>query len=99
MLQPSNRMQYFSFFILYKLIYDSQGTEFDQLEEGEKYEKLLELVLEPEGTVVKALSEATQITEADEVAHLLVRIFEANERGISLVKMVVMAEVAITGMF
>lgn len=48
--------------------------------------------------VVLALGEATQITEADEVAHLLVRFFEANDRGLALVKMVVTAEVSITGM-
>ena len=49
-------------------------------------------------SVVLALGESTQITEADEVAHLLVRLFEANDRGLSMVKMVVTAEVNITGM-
>lgn len=59
---------------------------------------MLELLLEPEMSVVLALGESTQITEADEVAHLLVRLFESNDRGLSMVKMVVTAEVNITGM-
>jgi hypothetical protein len=65
----------------------NQGTEFDQTgEESEKYEKLVELLIEPDLSVVLALCEATQITEADEVAGLLIRLYESYEKTIPLLK-------------
>lgn len=64
-----------------------QGTEFDQTgEESEKYEKLIELLMEPDQSVVLALCEATQITEADDVASLLIRLFESYEKTMPLLK-------------
>lgn len=75
----------------------NQGTEFDSLaEEGDKFDKLLDLVLDPKLEVVLALCAVIQITEADEVAQLLVRLFEANERTMMMLKMVIEQEVSKT---
>eukprot|EP01133_Synstelium_polycarpum_P017457 gene17457-20830_t len=75
----------------------NQGTGFGVAEdESEKYEKFVELLLEPEYYAVIALGEATQITEADEVAKLLVNFFDVNDRAIAILKKVIHQEVSST---
>jgi hypothetical protein len=75
----------------------NQGTEFDSLaEEGEKYDKLVDLLLDSKLEVVLALCNVIQITEADEVAQLLVRLFEANEKTMSMLKKAIEQEVTKT---
>jgi neurofibromin 1 len=54
---------------------------------------ILQLMLEPDLTVALALSEVTQMTEADEVAGMLVRIFEVYDKTISLLRASIEAEV------
>eukprot|EP01087_Luapelamoeba_hula_P001442 TRINITY_DN1115_c0_g1_i1.p1 TRINITY_DN1115_c0_g1~~TRINITY_DN1115_c0_g1_i1.p1 ORF type:complete len:2561 (-),score=353.59 TRINITY_DN1115_c0_g1_i1:117-7799(-) len=71
----------------------NQGAEFDSGTEGGRYDKLLELIIEPKMDVVLALSSVIQITEADDVAQLLVRLFEANERTMDLLRKAIKQEV------
>lgn len=70
-----------------------QGTGFDSSENGDKYYKFSELLLDPALDVVMALCEVTQVTEADDVAHLLVKIFEANDKTMDLLKVSISQEV------
>jgi len=75
----------------------NQGAEFDTGDEsGDKYYKLLEIVMDRDLTLVLMLSDVVQITEADKVAQLLVRIFEANDKTMDLLKASISAEVAKT---
>eukprot|EP01132_Coremiostelium_polycephalum_P003622 gene3622-4511_t len=74
----------------------NQGTGFDVLEDensSDRYEKFVELLLEPEFYCVLALGEITQITEADEVAKVLVNFFESNDKTMSILKTVIQQEV------
>lgn len=70
-----------------------EGTEFSMGDEGEKYFRLLELILDPSLEVVLTLADVTPITEADAVAQLLVRIFEANDATMTLLRGAISAEV------
>eukprot|EP00011_Vannellida_sp_DIVA3-517-6-12_P006707 CAMPEP_0114622840 /NCGR_PEP_ID=MMETSP0168-20121206/9942_1 /TAXON_ID=95228 ORGANISM="Vannella sp., Strain DIVA3 517/6/12" /NCGR_SAMPLE_ID=MMETSP0168 /ASSEMBLY_ACC=CAM_ASM_000044 /LENGTH=1801 /DNA_ID=CAMNT_0001834063 /DNA_START=22 /DNA_END=5428 /DNA_ORIENTATION=+ len=72
-----------------------EGTDFEMGgEELDKYYKLTELILQDANLdIVLTLCEVTQITEADAVAANLVRIFEANERVLDLIKAAIAAEV------
>jgi hypothetical protein len=75
----------------------NQGAEFDTEDDSvDKYYKLLELVMDRDLTLVLLLSDAVQITEADKVAQLLVRIFEANDKTMDLLKASIVAEVSKT---
>ncbi|KAF2077194.1 hypothetical protein CYY_001515 [Polysphondylium violaceum] len=74
----------------------NQGTGFDVLEDensSDRYEKFVELLLEPDYYCVLGLGEITQITEADEVAKVLVNFFEANDKTMSILKAVIQHEV------
>ncbi|KAL6048750.1 Neurofibromin 1 [Balamuthia mandrillaris] len=71
----------------------NQGTQFELPEEGERYDKLVELLLDKKLDVVLALCNAIQITEADEAAKILVRFFEANEKTMLLLKKTIEQEV------
>jgi len=73
----------------------NQGAEFDSSSDDntDKYNKLVELLLDSDLEVVMALCDATQITEADEVAQLLTRLFEANDRTMDLLKSSILIEV------
>jgi len=71
----------------------NEGAEFDQQSEEAKYDKLMELIFEADLSVVSALCDSTQITEADDVAALLVRLFEGNDKTLSLLKATVEQEV------
>eukprot|EP01088_Endostelium_zonatum_P001228 TRINITY_DN1152_c0_g1_i1.p1 TRINITY_DN1152_c0_g1~~TRINITY_DN1152_c0_g1_i1.p1 ORF type:complete len:2790 (-),score=689.70 TRINITY_DN1152_c0_g1_i1:4-8373(-) len=71
------------------------GTEFDA-GEREKYDKLVDLLLEPSLDVVLALCEVIQITEADELASILVRLFESNDKTLHLLRKVIEQEVGST---
>eukprot|EP01090_Pellita_catalonica_P017046 TRINITY_DN5062_c0_g4_i1.p1 TRINITY_DN5062_c0_g4~~TRINITY_DN5062_c0_g4_i1.p1 ORF type:complete len:2520 (+),score=346.34 TRINITY_DN5062_c0_g4_i1:70-7629(+) len=71
----------------------NQGTEFDVLEGGEKYDKLVDLLLDSSLEVVMGLCSVIQITEADTLAALLVRIFESNDKTLKLLKKAIEVEV------
>jgi len=70
-----------------------EGTDFDSGESVDKYYKLLELILDDDLEVALALGDVTPITEADKVAQLLVRVFEANDKALDLLKASIRAEV------
>ena len=70
-----------------------EGTDFDSGESVDKYYKLLELITDSDLEVALALGDVTPITEADKVAQLLVRIFEANDKALDLLKAAIRAEV------
>eukprot|EP01094_Clydonella_sp_ATCC50884_P006709 TRINITY_DN1591_c0_g1_i1.p1 TRINITY_DN1591_c0_g1~~TRINITY_DN1591_c0_g1_i1.p1 ORF type:complete len:2499 (-),score=1256.67 TRINITY_DN1591_c0_g1_i1:167-7663(-) len=75
----------------------NQGTEFDLGDDSaDRYYKLLELMMEGDMGLVLALGDAVQITEADKVAQLLVRIFEANDKTLELVRAAINGEVSKT---
>ena len=58
-----------------------------------------QLIFETDLSVVLALCDSTQVTEADDVASLLVRLFEGNDKTLSLLKAAVEQEVQRTGIF
>ena len=70
-----------------------ERTDFDSGDGGDKYYKLLELVMDPGAEAILTLCDVTAITEADYVAQLLVRIFEANEKTLELLKAAILDEV------
>merc|ERR1712137_789744 len=70
-----------------------EGTDFDSGESVDKYYKLQELILDSDLEVALTLGDVTPITEADKVAQLLVRIFEANDKALDLIKASIRAEV------
>ena len=73
-----------------------EGTEFDSNESAaDKYYKLLELAVlhDCDLDIVLTLGDVTPITEADKVAQLLVRIFEANDKALDLLKYSIRKEV------
>ncbi|KYR01829.1 hypothetical protein DLAC_01846 [Tieghemostelium lacteum] len=77
----------------------NQGTGFDVVEDdqsADRYEKFIELLLEPDYSCILALGEITQITEADEVAKVLVNFSEANDKTMSVLKSVIQHEVTNT---
>eukprot|EP01114_Cavostelium_apophysatum_P004552 TRINITY_DN1484_c0_g1_i2.p1 TRINITY_DN1484_c0_g1~~TRINITY_DN1484_c0_g1_i2.p1 ORF type:complete len:1402 (-),score=458.43 TRINITY_DN1484_c0_g1_i2:3446-7651(-) len=75
----------------------SQGTEFDNSEESEdKYDKLLELLFDTDLALITSLIDAVPVGEADDVATLLVRIFEANDKLSLLMKAAIEHEVSTT---
>lgn len=75
----------------------NQGTEFDTGDDSvDRYYKLLELIMEGDMALILTLGDSIQITEADKVAQLLVRIFEANDKTLELVRAAIDAEVSKT---
>ena len=74
-----------------------EGAEFDMGGDSvDKYYKLLEIVMEPKLDLILSLCEVTPITEADAVCSLLVRIFQANDRTLDLLKASIVFEVSKT---
>ena len=74
-----------------------QGAEFEAGDEGaDKYYRLVELLAEHGMDVVLALADAIQITEADTIAALLVRVFEAQDKTMDLMKTAIEAEISRT---
>ena len=75
-----------------------QGTEFDMAEEDgvDKYYKLSELIFDRKFEVILTLCEVTPVTEADAIAQLCCRIFEANHCVIDLIKASIVYEVSKT---
>ena len=69
-----------------------EGTDFDNAESGDKYYKLLEVILS-DLDVALTLGDVTPITEADKVAQLLIRIFEANDKSLDLLRQSIRSEV------
>eukprot|EP01113_Clastostelium_recurvatum_P009144 TRINITY_DN1436_c0_g1_i2.p1 TRINITY_DN1436_c0_g1~~TRINITY_DN1436_c0_g1_i2.p1 ORF type:complete len:2696 (+),score=879.69 TRINITY_DN1436_c0_g1_i2:238-8325(+) len=69
----------------------NQGTEFD-LGDTDKYAKLTELLLDSDLSLVTALGEITQVTEADQIAAALIRLFESNDKSMMLVRRLIMME-------
>jgi len=74
-----------------------QGAEFEDAGESkDKYDKLLDMLREPGLPLVLALCDAVQITEADELSQILVRLFEAHDQVMELLKCSIDAEVGKT---
>ena len=75
-----------------------QGTEFEMSDEAgaDKYYKLTELILDTNLETVLTLCDVTPITEADAIAQLVVRVFEANQRVMDLIKASISYEVSKT---
>ncbi|KAJ3122925.1 Ras GTPase activating protein ira2 [Nowakowskiella sp. JEL0407] len=69
-------------------------------EEGQilqdRHERLLELVVSPDMTVVLALCEVTKVGDTDEIAKVLLNIFEKKGLSLQLLEAVVEREVQIT---
>jgi len=65
----------------------------DKVDGKGKYDKLVDLLLEPDMKLVLALSASCQITEADEVSELLVRFFDSNGSVMKLLRTAIDEEV------
>ncbi|GAM17779.1 hypothetical protein SAMD00019534_009540 [Acytostelium subglobosum LB1] len=76
----------------------NQGTGFDAVtdEPEEKYEKFIDLLLEPEFYAILSFIEAIPITEADELAPILVNFLEHHDRTLVVLKKVIQQEVVST---
>lgn len=70
----------------------NQGAEFG-VERGDRYDKLVQLLLDHEMQVLLAWGEATPITEADEVCQLMIHLGEMTETTTQLVCRAIDAEV------
>jgi hypothetical protein len=74
-----------------------QGAEFDVVGEDDvdKYDRLLEFIQDPQMQLAKAIAEVVPVTEADEIASILVRLFMADgtDRALALLKCVIELEV------
>lgn len=76
-----------------------QGTEFEALSESfaqDRYEKLLDLIMEPDMSIAVALAGCAQPTDADIIASLLIHVFYGNGKALNLLDAVVDYEVAST---
>ena len=74
-----------------------QGAKLDSDEvQGSKYEKLVDLLLEPELRLISALNTSCQITEADELSFVLLRFFEYHDRVMMLLRSALEAEIKMT---
>ena len=70
-----------------------QGAKLDSdLDEKTKYDKLADLLLEPELRLLSAISESCQITEADELSQVLVRFFHYRDRVMLLLRAAIREE-------
>jgi GTPase-activator protein for Ras-like GTPase/Divergent CRAL/TRIO domain/Cell morphogenesis C-terminal len=74
-----------------------QGAEFEDAGESkDKYDKLVDMLRERGLPLVLALCDAVQITEADELSQILVRLFDAHDQVMDLLKCSIDAEVGKT---
>ena len=70
-----------------------QGAKLDSdLDEKNKYDKLADLLLEPELRLLSAISESCQITEADELSQVLVRFYHCRDRVMLLLRAAIREE-------
>ncbi|OZJ04004.1 hypothetical protein BZG36_03619, partial [Bifiguratus adelaidae] len=77
----------------------NSGTEFDTLAENvmsDRYEKLVELIVEDDLTVTLAMCETCPVTDMDDLAQTLLACFESNGQVMTLLKAVIKSEVANT---
>eukprot|EP01119_Soliformovum_irregulare_P019017 TRINITY_DN5943_c0_g1_i1.p1 TRINITY_DN5943_c0_g1~~TRINITY_DN5943_c0_g1_i1.p1 ORF type:complete len:2529 (-),score=855.67 TRINITY_DN5943_c0_g1_i1:42-7628(-) len=75
----------------------NQGAEFDQnSEEGDKYDKLVQLLFEPDLALALSVCDSAQITEADDIAALMIRIFEFGDKTMMILKACIAIEIART---
>ena len=82
--------------VLTNILKQGAKLESDKSEGQNKYDKLLDLILEPDMKLVIALSTSCQITEADEVAELLVRFFDSHGSIMNLLRTSIDEEVSRT---
>ncbi|CAG8470540.1 8562_t:CDS:10 [Ambispora gerdemannii] len=76
-----------------------QGTEFDGLAENainDRYEKLVELIIGSDLSIALSLCDVCPVSDIDEVAQMLLTIFESRGRTMSLLKTVIEKEVSST---
>ena len=70
-----------------------QGAKLDSdLDEKNKYDKLADLLLEPELRLLSAISDSCQITEADELSQVLVRFYHYRDRVMLLLRAAIREE-------
>jgi len=81
-------------FIFYRKRKDNYGALANLILGSTMLDELQKLLLEQDLSLVMAIGSSIQITEADEVAHALICIFEANKQSVRLLKAFVTKEVA-----
>ncbi|KAG0221205.1 Ras GTPase activating protein ira2 [Mortierella sp. GBA43] len=78
----------------------TQGTEFAVLSESameDRYEKLIDLIASPDLTLVLSLCQVCPVTEIDDLAIVLLHVFESRGLAMPLLKAIIMKEVRETG--
>ncbi|KAG9291425.1 hypothetical protein G9A89_021843 [Geosiphon pyriformis] len=74
----------------------NQGTEFEGLAENamnDRYDKLVELITDSDLNIVMSLCEVCPVSDIDEVAQVLLNVFESRNRTMPLLKAVIEKEV------
>ncbi|KAI1294478.1 Ras GTPase activating protein ira2 [Mortierella claussenii] len=77
-----------------------QGTEFAVLSESameDRYEKLIDLIASPDLTLVLSLCQVCPVSEIDDLAIVLLHVFESRGLAMPLLKAIIMREVRETG--
>ncbi|KAG0047826.1 Ras GTPase activating protein ira2 [Gryganskiella cystojenkinii] len=77
-----------------------QGTEFAVLSESgmeDRYEKLIDLIASPDLTLVLSLCNVCPVSEIDDLAIVLLHVFESRGLAMPLLKAIIMKEVRETG--
>lgn len=77
-----------------------QGTEFAVLSESameDRYEKLVDLIASPDLTLVLSLCNVCPVSEIDDLAIVLLHVFESRGLAMPLLKAIIMKEVRETG--
>ncbi|KAF9431608.1 Ras GTPase activating protein ira2 [Entomortierella beljakovae] len=77
-----------------------QGTEFAVLSESameDRYEKLIDLIASPDLTLVLSLCHVCPVSEIDDLAIVLLHVFESRGLAMPLLKAIIMKEVRETG--
>ncbi|KAF9111158.1 Ras GTPase activating protein ira2 [Mortierella sp. AM989] len=77
-----------------------QGTEFAVLSESameDRYEKLIDQIAHPELTLVLSLCHVCPVSEIDDLAIVLLHVFESRGLAMPLLKAIIMKEVRETG--
>lgn len=71
-----------------------QKPEFDLGgEETDKYEKLYELIFESNFILIQALSDIIQMTEMDELSTVIIRLFDASDKSLQLLQVMLGIEI------
>ncbi|TPX30663.1 hypothetical protein SmJEL517_g05805 [Synchytrium microbalum] len=70
-----------------------EGLGNEERGQTDRYEKLMDLILEPGMEIVKALCEVAPVSESDEIAQVLLSLFEARGQSIRLLAAVIAIEV------